>query len=94
MMMDVACFCGCVYSFSSDLSVCPNCGEYVTLSRAAPEEEEQMRSELDAVLRPHNAPVVPDLTAAELVAESAGSRRAHRVLLAAGPGRGKDGPPQ
>ena len=79
MMMDVACFCGRVYSYSGELGVCPGCGEYVTLSCVANEEEEQMRRELDAVLQAHDGRVVPDLTSSELVAKRAASRGAHRA---------------
>jgi hypothetical protein len=59
-MMDVACFCGCVCSFSGDLGVCPRCGEYVTLSRVTLEEERQMRCEVDAFLHSRDGPVVPN----------------------------------
>lgn len=30
-MTNVACFCGCLYSFDSDAGVCPGCGEYATV---------------------------------------------------------------
>jgi hypothetical protein len=49
-MTDVDCFCGCGYSFSGDLGVCPECGEPAVLSRVAAEEARQMRCELEAVL--------------------------------------------
>jgi predicted ATP-dependent serine protease len=52
-MTNVACFCGCVYSFSGAVGACPNCGEYTTFTSVGVEEERQMRRELDAVLRPH-----------------------------------------
>jgi hypothetical protein len=32
MMADVACFCGCVYSFDGDAGACPGCGEVATLT--------------------------------------------------------------
>jgi hypothetical protein len=78
-MMDVACFCGWVYSVSGDLGVCPNCGDYVTLSRVAVEEERQMRRELDAVLNSHTGLVDPDLTLSEEMTERAGRRGVRRA---------------
>jgi hypothetical protein len=51
-MTDVACFCGCVYSFCGDIGVCPGCGEYATFSGVTTAEARQMRRELDAVLHP------------------------------------------
>jgi len=48
--MDVACFCGCSYSFDGDLGACPACGEYVTLRRVSEAEARQMRAELDLLL--------------------------------------------
>jgi hypothetical protein len=32
MMADVACFCGCVYSFDGHAGPCPGCGEVATLT--------------------------------------------------------------
>ena len=32
MMADVACFCGCLYSFDGGGGACPECGEYVSLT--------------------------------------------------------------
>jgi uncharacterized Zn finger protein (UPF0148 family) len=32
MMADVACFCGCLYSFDGGAGACPRCGEYATVS--------------------------------------------------------------
>ena len=34
MMADVACFCGCVYSFDGHAGACPGCGEVATLTVA------------------------------------------------------------
>jgi hypothetical protein len=48
--MDVACFCGCLFSCAGDLGTCPGCGEYVSLSRVSDAEEKQMRAELDLLL--------------------------------------------
>jgi hypothetical protein len=31
-MADVACFCGCVYSFDGHAGACPGCGEVATLT--------------------------------------------------------------
>jgi hypothetical protein len=49
-MMDVACFCGCCFSPTSDLCACPACGEYVTLRHASEADEKEMRAELDLLL--------------------------------------------
>jgi hypothetical protein len=35
MMTDVACFCGCLYSFDGDAGACPRCGEVTTVRTAA-----------------------------------------------------------
>ena len=35
MMADVACFCGCLYSFHGGAGACPKCGEYATVMTAA-----------------------------------------------------------
>ena len=61
-MSSVACFCGCVYSFSGDVGVCPKCGVHTTYNHVAIEEERQMRRELDAILHSHDELVVADLT--------------------------------
>jgi hypothetical protein len=45
-MTDVACFCGCLFSFRGEVGVCPRCGEYASLTGVSPEVEEQMRREL------------------------------------------------
>jgi hypothetical protein len=47
--MDVVCFCGCRFTCGA-LGTCPDCGEYVTLSRVSGTEEKQMRAELDLLL--------------------------------------------
>lgn len=49
-MPDVVCFCGCYYRFTSDIGVCPRCGEYMSLARVSPEEGQQMRDELNLLL--------------------------------------------
>ena len=38
-MTDVACFCGCCYSFVGDVGVCPGCGEYAGLTGVSALEE-------------------------------------------------------
>jgi hypothetical protein len=48
--MDVACFCGCSYSFEGDLGACPACGEYVTMRNVSEAEAREMRAELDLLL--------------------------------------------
>ena len=35
MMADVACFCGCLYSFDGGGGACPQCGEYASLTTGA-----------------------------------------------------------
>jgi hypothetical protein len=35
MMTDVACFCGCLYSFDGGAGACPRCGEVATVTTAA-----------------------------------------------------------
>jgi hypothetical protein len=35
VMADVACFCGCFYSFDGGGGACPRCGEYVSLTTGA-----------------------------------------------------------
>ncbi|HYB29424.1 MAG TPA: hypothetical protein VEF89_22625 [Solirubrobacteraceae bacterium] len=52
-MPDVVCFCGRYYRFEGDIGVCPRCGEYASLSTVSPEEQHQMRDELDLVLGAH-----------------------------------------
>ena len=32
MMANVACFCGCLYSFDGGGAACPQCGEYASLT--------------------------------------------------------------
>jgi len=54
-MPDVACFCGRYYRFEGDLGSCPRCGEYASLSTVSPEEQHQMRDELDLVLAAHDS---------------------------------------
>ena len=48
--MDVACFCGCRYSFAADFGACPACGEYFTLRHVSEAEARQMRAELDLIV--------------------------------------------
>jgi hypothetical protein len=57
VMPDVACFCGRYYRFEGDIGVCPRCGEYASLGAVSPEEEHQMRDELDLVLAAHEQSV-------------------------------------
>ncbi len=44
MMADVACFCGCVYSFDGGAGACPGCGEVATVTaRPAPAGTERVQ---------------------------------------------------
>ena len=38
--MDLTCFCGCRFSCTRDVGTCPDCGEYVTLSRVSDTKNE------------------------------------------------------
>jgi len=38
-MIDVVCFCGCTYSFEGATAACPRCGEPVTLTPPAADED-------------------------------------------------------
>ncbi|MFZ0089018.1 MAG: hypothetical protein WAL63_05910 [Solirubrobacteraceae bacterium] len=49
-MTDVACFCGCSFSFAGEIGMCPRCGEGVTLTLAAAADAAEMRTELEALL--------------------------------------------
>lgn len=49
-MTDVACFCGCCYSFMGDVGSCPKCGEYTSFTRVSGAEEQQMLDELGLLL--------------------------------------------
>lgn len=35
-MPEVACFCGCCYSFRGDGAACPRCGEYASIGPSRP----------------------------------------------------------
>jgi hypothetical protein len=37
-MADVACFCGCCYSFEGAAGACPQCGEYAVITTTAHED--------------------------------------------------------
>jgi hypothetical protein len=57
-MTDVACFCGCLYSFDSGGGACPDCGEYAAVTVADARlgtERAQQQS------RPVSASADPDL---------------------------------
>lgn len=49
-MTDVVCSCGLYYRFTGDIGVCPRCGEYASLTRVDPQQEQQMRDELELLL--------------------------------------------
>jgi hypothetical protein len=70
-MIEVDCFCGCVYSFSGDVGACPGCGECATFPRVTTAEARQMRSELDAVINRPGTPTVTEATLPEFVLERA-----------------------
>jgi hypothetical protein len=58
--MNVACFCGCCFSFAGDLCACPACGEYVTVSGVSGLEEDEMRAEVELLLIHHAAGSDPE----------------------------------
>ena len=47
-MVDVACFCGCCYSFEGDGGACPRCGEYASV-RSGPALAGTGRGQPDSV---------------------------------------------
>jgi hypothetical protein len=77
-MADVACFCGCCYSFEGDGGACPRCGEYAAV-RSGPVLAGTGRSQPEPV---------PAANGAGPVREPARSRRdedeAHSGRLPAG----------
>jgi hypothetical protein len=40
MMTDVACFCGCCFSFDGDAAACPRCGEVASMTAGLAIEDE------------------------------------------------------
>ena len=48
IMSDVACFCGCCYSFEGDGGACPRCGEYAAV-RSGPARASTGRSQPEPV---------------------------------------------
>ncbi len=65
MMTDVACFCGCFYSFDGGRGACPQCGEDVTLTTgstlndAGRRQEEQLAAGNDGAGRTGQAVRIP-----------------------------------
>jgi hypothetical protein len=54
-MADVACFCGCCYSFEGGAGACPRCGEYAVVAPASAEQGSRSgpgRAEAAAVVVP------------------------------------------
>jgi hypothetical protein len=68
-MIEVDCFCGCVYAFSDDIGVCPRCGEHVMIPRVRTAEMRQMRRELGAVIDPSGTLTIPEATLPECSSE-------------------------
>ena len=95
MMTDVACFCGCCFSFDGGASACPKCGQYATV-RAASTFKSTARG------HQHEQPV-PAMTRAGQDEQTAGAcwewadTSAAALagvainLIAPGPGTGPDG---
>ena len=50
-MIQVACFCGCRYSFDGEIGTCPACGDSAGFPRASKAVEKQMSEELKRVLK-------------------------------------------
>jgi len=49
MMADVACFCGCFYSFDGAGGACPTCGEYASVAAGPTPESEHRRPAVNGV---------------------------------------------
>jgi hypothetical protein len=64
-MIEVDCFCGCVYAFSGDIGVCPKCGECATFPCVTTAEARQMRRELGAVIDRSGTLTIPEATLPE-----------------------------
>jgi len=60
-MADVACFCGCCYSFEGGGGSCPGCGRYASIS-TGPDLTPDLTLELDELLAAAGAPA-PDARA-------------------------------
>ena len=50
-MMNVACFCGCSYSFAGNSGVCPKCGEHLALTPSVTDEGQAMDAHFDHLRR-------------------------------------------
>jgi hypothetical protein len=46
MMTDVACFCGCCFSFDGGAAACPRCGEVASMTGMALEDAERCQPKL------------------------------------------------
>jgi hypothetical protein len=68
-MIEVDCFCGCVYAFSADIGVCPKCGEYVTIPRVTTAEVRQIRRELGGEIDLSGTVTLPEATLPECSSE-------------------------
>jgi hypothetical protein len=63
-MINVACFCGCSYSFTGDAGVCPQCGEAVTFTGAPVTEAQDQRDQLGRLSKRSVHDVPPEEMAA------------------------------
>jgi hypothetical protein len=54
---DLVCWCGRYYRFEGDIGVCQRCGEYASVTTVSPDEQQQMRDELDLVVTAHEQSV-------------------------------------
>jgi predicted ATP-dependent serine protease len=55
-MADVACFCGCVYSFEGAAGACPKCGEWATVTGGPVVTGYGQRSQHEAENKVENEP--------------------------------------
>jgi hypothetical protein len=50
-MIDVACFCGCSYSFVGNAGICPKCGERTSFARRPYECHEPESGDLEDLIQ-------------------------------------------
>jgi len=92
-MTDVACYCGCCYSFDGGAGACPKCGEYATVT-AGPAFASTGRSQQEQPGPATNGAAQNGQTAGtrrERAETGAGSlARLAIIAIARGPGTGQE----